>query len=48
MLGKQNSVSLCDKISYSLGMERFKNILFVLNPESEELVTLARAVTLAR
>ncbi len=29
-------------------MERFKNILLVLNPESEELVALARAVTLAR
>jgi universal stress protein E len=29
-------------------MERFKNMLLVLNPESEELVALARAVTLAR
>ncbi len=29
-------------------MERFKNILLILNPESEELVALARAVTLAR
>lgn len=48
MLGKQNSVTLRDKFSYSLGMERFKNILLVLNPESKEVVTLARAVTLAR
>jgi nucleotide-binding universal stress UspA family protein len=29
-------------------MERFKNILLVLNPESDELVAVARAVTLAR
>lgn len=29
-------------------MEQFKNILLVLNPESEELVALTRAVTLAR
>lgn len=29
-------------------MNRFKNILLVLSPDSEELVALARAVTLAR
>lgn len=35
-------------VFYSYGMDRFKKILLVLNPESEELGALGRAVALAR
>lgn len=36
------------RISYALGMQRFKNILLVLDPDTDESATLVQAITLAR